>query len=442
MTGSARETRAARALLTRSAEQFTGRLTVQAGGVELSVHLLQGDLIAATSPHDVSRVVRVLTARGELTPQDAQFFEREIAEGAQVFGAVLDVAEGPLLDAVLRDRFIQNIADFVAVDVEPHATAGRSVFVENVQLGHDTPALVLATCNDYDVAMQLEEDQLLVRGIGKPRRGASRAMLVELLSDVPRTVADIIASVPMEPLRARRLLVELIDVGVAEDSTETDTVVPVGPDAPRPVPPTPPLPEPEPALEPVRAVQAPNAAEDVSDVDLAAFDDHDQTRGHEGAGTFSTEEHHRDLVEVTDMPAASLSPDPVVRFAGPQVQEGQARNKIRVANEVLRKVSAALDAEQGHGRGKAAMQLLVAGGPSRYSVLTQDLPVADDGCVSEAMLLMNLRKRPAAEQHQLLHNSLVDLIERALSTAADNLSEDVLDGLFDSVAGYRSRMGR
>lgn len=419
MTGSARETRAARALLTRSAEGFTGRMSVGSGEATLSVHLLGGELIGASSADDVSRVVRLLTMRGVLTAQESEFFERHIAAGERVLGEVLDVAEGPLLDAVLRDRFIQNLADFVATDHEPASTPDRSVFLDNVQMGHDTEALVLATCNDVDVAVQLDLEQLVMRGHAEVPRGVSVSLLMELIHARPRTVQSVLDAVPMEPLRARRMLVDLIEAGVVEESTET------GPD-PTPLPP--------------RTVETDNVQVVEDDLDvLAAFDDHDRVRGAGGAGNFSTEDHHRDVVEVADLGGGS---DPVLRVVGPQVQDGQARQKVRVANEVLTKVAAALDREQGSGRGQASIQLLVAGGPSRYSVLTRDLPVSEEGEVSEPMLLMNLRKRPAAEQHQLLHTALLDLIERGLSIAADNLSEDALDTLFDSVAGYRSRMGR
>ena len=56
-------------------------------------------------------------------------------------------------------------------------------------------------------------------------------------------------------------------------------------------------------------------------------------------------------------------------------------------------------------------------------------------------MLRNLFNRPATEHRQLLHKCLVDIIERALSSAADELPEDHFDHVLASVAGYRQRLG-
>ena len=499
---------ATRALLAHAEQGFTGRLTLGRGNLQVSTHLLRGDLIAATSADDQSQVVRMLSLRGIVTPGDGDGLEERIAAGESVFGDLLEMAGGPLLDGVLRDRFIQNLSEFVSSSLAPEAIAEKAVFVENIQLGHRTTDLVLATCDDYDAAMQVEPDLLVVRGAVDPGRGSARALLLTKLGPHPRTVRSIIQEAPLEPLRARLMLAELLQTGAAEVATETERTPPrlapanpavnsaVSGNSPPPGGPraggvavadneamhlpldahvplnlqaaegaapvvqdelVPPANEDEDLTDdPTVRVPSENylhVSTHVEDEELFAFDDHDRGRG-SGSGTFSTKEHHRDRVEVSSWsdlgratpsgnpePTSSSPRSPAVRFAGPSIRDDEALNKIRVANQVLSQVRAAFDEVVSAGRGRAVLQLLVDGGPSRYSVLMRDLRVSEEGDLPEPMLLMNLRKRPEAEQRQLLHNSLIDIIERALSSAADEMPDEALDRLLQTVAGYRNRMG-
>ena len=490
MNRSARQTMATRALLTHAEQGFTGRLTLGHGDLSVSAHLLNGDLIAATCADDFLQVARMLSLRGILPPDHADRLEERLAEGDSVFGELLEAAGGPVLDGVLRDRFIQNLSEFVSSSLVPRTVAEKAVFVENIQLGHVTEELVLATCDDYDTAMKVDPDLMVVRGAGDPGRGAARALLLSKLGPHPRTVRSIIQEAPLEPLRARLLVAEMLRAGVAEVATETERGPPRRATSPGVRPATaggggtavaeggtlhlpldahqplqlrgepPVVAEVEPSVpddedlteEPTVQVPSGNfrhVTTHVEDEELFAFDDNDRGRG-SGAGTFSTKDHHRDLVrlgtlsDIDHVPAPPSSPsdEPSVRYSGPTIRDAEALQKIRVANGVLREVRAAFDRSMGPGRGHAVLQVLVDGGPPRYSLLMRDLRVSDVGDLPEPMLLMNLRKRPEAEQRQLLHNSLVDIIERALSAAADEMPDEALDHLLESVAGYRTRMGR
>lgn len=190
-----------------------------------------------------------------------------------------------------------------------------------------------------------------------------------------------------------------------------------------------------------------DTGEDVSEDDLAFFEDHEDDRG-QGAGGFSTETHNLDKVEVGR--AAEPEPEEEVLEAGeatttkygaPVLSDSEAVDKIEVLNDVLRRISEAFDEASGAGRGPAAIQLLVDGAPAKYSAVLHDLNIDETGEVPPEDILGNLAGRPLSEQRLVLNGAIKDLIGRALSTAADELPEEVFDDVFESVAGYNTRLG-
>ncbi|MEN0066439.1 MAG: hypothetical protein AAGA48_30160, partial [Myxococcota bacterium] len=182
-----------------------------------------------------------------------------------------------------------------------------------------------------------------------------------------------------------------------------------------------------------------NMANLISGEEMDAFSDHDHTRG-DGEGRFSTEDHHRDRVEVGSL-HQRRTPELAVRYSSPVISEAEATTKVHVTNEVLGAVVRAFDDSEGAGRGRALVQLLVTGAPIRFSALLRDLVVDETGALPERQVLHNLFGRPAGEHRQLLNGGLVDLIDRALSSAADELPEEHLDEVLTQVAGYRQRLG-
>lgn len=478
------------------------------GDLQIAVHFLNGDLIAATAADDSHQLVRILSLRGVLTSDQADQLEERLEQGESVFGDLLEIAGGPVLDGILRDRFHQTLCEFVASTQEPIFYAQKGVFVENIQLGHDTRELVARMCDCYDNAMQIDPDLQLVRGIGDPGRDAARAMIVAQLGDAPRTVRSVIQGVPLEPIRAKLLVAEMLEAGIADlpledqDTMNGDEIALPALDPPlssslgasslAPLD-APPLPlhahrhldlgeedgleeDPEDVTddptEQVGLASWLDTNTHVDDEELDFFGDYDSNRGAGGDGAFSTKDHHRERVDLDlhgggqghngtaehtvalsvevgvgtlDEPLEALEADaeasaPAIRYGGPVLSEDEAMAKLEVANEVLGKVVQAFDRANGAGRGRAVVQLLVDGGPSRYATLMHDLTVTDRGALPAAVLLRNLFSRPPAEHRQLLHNTLVDIIERALSFAADELPEEHFDRVLETVAGYRHRL--
>ena len=100
-----------------------------------------------------------------------------------------------------------------------------------------------------------------------------------------------------------------------------------------------------------------------------------------------------------------------------------------MANTVLSTVSKAMDAAEGTGRGQAALQILLDGCPANYQALFTNLVAGDDGTLQDDHVLRNMHKRPPTEHRRLLNQGLLNLIERALSLAVEELPDEAIDEL-------------
>jgi hypothetical protein len=197
------------------------------------------------------------------------------------------------------------------------------------------------------------------------------------------------------------------------------------------------------------------------DDDLEAFADYDEVRGTGSKkGGFTVDDHNLEKVEVSlddptpppDEPEEEAPLDeeqaieadeiPQAKFAAPTLTEEEIISKIDVANEVLSGILSSFDGEQGAGAGRAALQLLIDGSPAKFAALFFDVQIEDDGMLPGQQLVQNLYQRPPSEHRHLLGDGLVDLIERTLSIAADELTSDqAIDDMLEKSAGYRQRMG-
>lgn len=195
------------------------------------------------------------------------------------------------------------------------------------------------------------------------------------------------------------------------------------------------------------------------DEDLEAFADHDENRGvatgASKSGTFSTETHNLDRVEVAEEltgrqaelpPAVDDEPIeaeaiPQVKFGAALLTEEEAVEKVDVANEVLGHILGFFDAHQGAGAGVAAVQLLLDGSPARFATLFDGAQASDEAVLDAALIIGNLATRPPTEHRRMLSDGLSDLIERALSMGADELADEQIDQMLESTAGYRQRLG-
>jgi hypothetical protein len=469
------------------AQAVTGCISVQGRAGRLRVYLMQGEIIAAHSPDDAHQVLDRLVAAGALDAQEAARLGAANRSAGGLVQALVGRVDDALLDARLAARFRQALLEFLRADAPPGFQSMDAVFVDNIQMGHDSASLLDDLTHQQGRLDTLRSRPDLRLAAGPTPANSPVHQQLARLCATGRTLRDLVAASPFE---------ELETLGFVLDMLAIEALVPVAAPAPAAPPASPPGPRqlggglstsgdtdpgddggpdhteevsidadaPSPRLPPPRGRGAPPGFAPPSglldDSILAMFQDHDQTRGM-GSGDFSTDRALLDRVEVEDKVELPVGPDGGERvviemeeadeaasaravslnFGGPRLAEADARNKVAVANDVLAAVSFALDEHAGFGAGRIAIQLLLEGAPNQYAVLFQNAEADKMGRVNAEAVLRNLARRPESEHRQLLNLALADLIERALSSCLEELPEDAIDAMLEHIAGYQQRLG-
>lgn len=475
MHSPAKKTVATRELLRQIASRSTGRIRVDTVDGALEVYLMHGEVVGAVAPDDDQALLRRVRLADAVSPSRLASLARTAADGQDLFGGLIDQVPTEVLEPVLAERFRENLVRWVSQTEEPVFTALPGVFVDNMQLGHDTVQLVQACCRTADRAASYPVDTEVVPGQGRSS-GELESALRSRVSSAGITIDALLADFPAEFLTARAVVAGMLDTGLLleggvelrelhtdevellkplsasrfegdeEDADDAPTVRAVNElldleeeDTPAPATPV----EPDAGtVSPVGDLSKWLHTGDLDEEDMAFFADHEDDRGG-GSGGFTTESHNLDKVDVTDHADELIEVDeaPAARFSAPVLSEDTAVEKISVCNDVFRAAAVAFDRVEGAGRGQAVIQLLVDGSPSKFSAIFHGLSITSDGELLVDQVLDNLAGRPASEHRQLLNSALKDVMDRALNVAADELPDEEFDQLYESVAGYNQRLG-
>jgi hypothetical protein len=324
------------------------------------------------------------------------------------------------IEAAFRDRFDENLARFVSSPSLPRA--GVAPVPSRVTVQAQAADVVAAASDVAQRAAELPDELRVVRGRGTADSETASTVLNALGTD-PVTVAEIVGNLAIEPIRARCILADLLRSGQAtahssyDDQLEDDDTDSV----------------PKPSAKKL-SLAAWRDEQHLHEDELEFFTDHDQVRGLPEDGAFSSVAARPGRAEEQSTPVPAT-------FAAPPLGEDEATSKIDVASEVLVAVRAALDEGKGAGSGLPVVQLLVESPPGRFSDLYRRVHLRADGSIPARDVVRNLRGRPPTEHRNLLRDGLLDLIERALSMAAEELTDEAIDALLAEVAGYNQRIG-
>ncbi|MCB9666236.1 MAG: hypothetical protein H6732_19155 [Alphaproteobacteria bacterium] len=403
-----------RDLVARVRDGATGCLAVGAGSAELAVYLLDGHLLATRASDDTPVLVERLTAAGSLTPdrgrQLLQMQEMSMPILGQhlqdpIIGLLFEEDPTERLDTVLADRFEENVARFVGHRGAPRWEDGVVPWVFNLQIGHDSAALVDKAAAVWALSQGIRDSLEVRRGTAAPDDEVTERLVDAVGSEV-RSVAELVDALGVAPLVGKAVVARGLESGLLVDAS---------------------------AVEP---------GEGAEDEELEAFaGTEDAHRGGSRGGAFVTEAHNLDRVEIEALDDVVTSSNREPSYAAPTLTEADALEKIGVANEVLAVLVRAMDEAAGTKRGRSVVQLLVDGRPRAFVPLLADVQVTARGLLPESAVVVNLRRRPDTEQRRLLNQGLLDLLDRALDRAADELDDEVMDDILAKVMGYRQRLG-
>ncbi|MDP2314069.1 MAG: hypothetical protein Q8P41_14300 [Pseudomonadota bacterium] len=412
-------------------------------GVTFRVYVMLGEVLAAQSDHDDDSMLGILLAAGHVDGARYAALRSRMATGGVLSESLFDTLPEALLLELLFERFRENLFQFLSDTVVTEFLPMDAVFVENIQVGHDSRELLdeLVGLGQRIRSLQEHPEMLIGPGATFPDSDIERALVHR--SAARTRLAELVGASPWEPTRVlehvRRMLDEGMLVGVMPESD--DELMPDEDTADAPLP----------GLLPSRA--APMSEED----DLAAFQDYDTQRE---PGAFLTDRTLLDrvdldvagvaelaastetLIEMEDAEGKDVLKSAVsLNFSGPKLHDEEILRKLEVTNEVLATIAAAIEAADGRGAGGAKLQLLIEGTSVPLAPLFKGIEVGTDGRLPIAQVMKNLRKRPAGEHRRLLNRGLSDLIERALSAADEVLDVDGFEIMLEQLAGYQQRLG-
>ncbi len=439
----------------------TGCLSAAVPGVgAVQAFLMAGDVLAVHAGDDDIRLLARVSAANLVPGAELEALAESCPNPGEFTDALYGVLDESTVQGLLFERFRENLYCFLgATDVAPFEPM-EALFVANIQVGHDSHALVEELRSLRHRVGPLLSARLLLLPADGTATTAMEAEVIEACSN-GLGVPELLRRASAEPNRVLQLVSDLLDRGA------------LAWDNPPPVKPTTPPPTAPAASEPsaldlpleddytddgTQRSAPPSAPPVVEEEYLDAFGDYDTTRGD---GSFSGVRDRIDLAaadpddelpggrqasepEMIDMPeadAAAQASAVSLNFSGPRLADDDARHKVDVVNEVLEAVRAAIDYLKGAGSGHARVQLIVDGSAGPFSALFNGVELRADGRLPVDAVLKNLRKRPITEHRRLLQRACTDVIERALSLASEDLDDVLMEQVLEKVAGYQQRLG-
>lgn len=426
-----------------------GRLTANSSTGELSVYVMEGEVLAARSDDDDTMLLRRLLRTGQM--DKARLSElRGHAQGGRLEEVLLRELPIDQAEPLTFDRLRENLGRFLQAE-EPSFERMDSLLIGHLHIGHDSRKLVDDLSQLLKVSAELASERGLTSTLARtgfepePEQEPLWALITE-----PRSVAWLLQKSPAEELDTLATLARMLDDGVVkriEDLTPEEEEAALMAELERAAE------DPDFQEEPLE--ERPD--EEVFEEELAMFADNDFVRGGDGDGAFTKTKaeldadridltHGRDDLSgmgelVGDQDTADTA-GVKMNFGGPRLSNDDAAKKVAVANEVMSALCTAFDTQDGSGAGMTRVQLLVDGAPSNFAVLFRNARASSSGGVPAQVLIANLRKRPSTEHRRLLNNGLANLIDRAMNMAAENVEEDeVLDTFLETCVGYQKRLG-
>jgi len=446
------------------ADGVTGRIV----GLDTQwrVYLMQGEILAVEAPRDAGWAVRKLRNLGKLDDTQAKALLLLVSTGARA----QEVLQGRVSDdeyvALFASRFEEDLFDFISTVTTTTFEEMPPLFVDNIQVGHDSSELLrrLTVRRDKIKPLLGKVETLFVSPGPTPSGKVENQAIVDMVGD-GLALTDLLERTTSEKSVTLGFIIDLVSAGQLRC------------DAP-------------PNKDDIKLHMF--VDESVEDLDLRFFGDNQQQHGR-GDGNFSVSQELLDVVDLSaidftdelildannetntehtnDVPIAvnedpshtkeadasehielsletatesqpTTVPSPGSGFGAPTLTSDEIKERVQLCNEVLEKLSSAIDQESGTGSGPSCVQLLVDGAPSDTQTLFRGVSIDPSGRYDETMVIQNLMKHPPPEQRRILAKGLVDLIERSLSLSVEELPDPAVDGFLADIAGYQQRLRR
>lgn len=110
--------------------------------VLVSIYLMLGEVLAAHSSDDRERLLRRLTNAGSIQGERLDALRNNVAQGHSITDELYDLVGDDVMQDLLHERFRENLFAFLQVQGTASFEPMESVMVENIQVGHDSRAVI------------------------------------------------------------------------------------------------------------------------------------------------------------------------------------------------------------------------------------------------------------------------------------------------------------
>ena len=307
------ETEACAALVQRLEDHATGVLSVRAGFSEIKVSVQKGRILAASSPRDCHNYIRLLYHLKLLDQARSRSLLTRKTEDADLFDDIFDGIPDRTANRILDQRLEENLCGFLGHKRAPRFEHKDMIFATHMSLRDDAAAMVTQACALFDAARGLPGSAGLKRGETGPTQPIHR-VIMSRFGDRIWALLEFLPLLPFEPTTARSHINAMIALGVLQRATQEDHAPHKATDQPGQVPARAGVTqtddsdmsvgEEEPESEEdmaIRMLSWFNDNQEGDEDEMAMFSDTSQHRGGDQAGTFVTETHNLDKVEVADL---------------------------------------------------------------------------------------------------------------------------------------------
>ncbi|MDG1479763.1 MAG: hypothetical protein P8R54_09230 [Myxococcota bacterium] len=125
---------------------MTGCLSSRSDGA-YRIYVTKGELLAAHGPDDGIWVVRRLVNNGAITDSQGRQVTFYLGQGYRLEELLLDQVPDQLFLDILVERFRQNILDFSFISGPMMFEEMEAIFVDNIQVGHDSHRMLSEILN-------------------------------------------------------------------------------------------------------------------------------------------------------------------------------------------------------------------------------------------------------------------------------------------------------
>lgn len=179
------------------------------------VYVMEGEILAAHGPHDEQAIIHRLVNWGALTAEQGREHLRRFWEGERLEELLLGEVPDEVFFEVLAGRFRQNLYDFIGLPGPAEFSKMDVIFVDNIQVGHDSCALLDELWAVRQATAELSErrDELVLRpGAARPRQTEHFRLLESCKSGL--TLAELLDKSPFEEVTTLEAVSVMREEGV------------------------------------------------------------------------------------------------------------------------------------------------------------------------------------------------------------------------------------